>query len=103
MSPVLQVLLAGVGTYGIRVSAIAMSERFERPSPMTEATLRLIGPAVLAAIVADRLFLLDGQPTVNGQWWVAGVVAALVAWRWRSAGITMAVGMGVVWVLDLIF
>ena len=93
MSPALQVLLAGVGTYLIRVSAIALGGRAARPSPATEATLRLIGPAVLAAIVADRLVLVDGAPTLRWSWLVAAAVAAIVAWRWRSAGITMAAGM----------
>ena len=97
MSPALQVLLAGIGTYLIRVSAIALGGRMARPSPSSEATLRLIGPAVLAAIVADRLVLRDGAIDVRWSWWVAGVVAGAVAWRWRSAGITMAAGMAVVW------
>ncbi|MCB0970660.1 MAG: AzlD domain-containing protein [Acidimicrobiales bacterium] len=99
MSPALQVLLAGVGTYLIRVSAIALGGRAARPSPATEATLRLIGPAVLAAIVADRLVLVDGAPTLRWSWLVAAAVAAIVAWRWRSAGITMAAGMVAVWLL----
>jgi branched-subunit amino acid transport protein len=96
VSPALQILLAGAGTYAIRVSAIALAG-LRRPSPATEATLRLIAPAVLAAIVADRLFLVDGDPTVQWDWWIAGVVAGLVAYRWRSAGITVLVGMVAVW------
>lgn len=102
MSPALQILLAGVGTYLIRVSAIALAG-FRRPSPSAEATLRLIAPAVLAAIVADRLFLVDGDPTVQWDWWIAGVVAGLVAYRWRSAGITVLVGMVTVWAFAAAF
>lgn len=99
MSPALQIVLAGVGTYAIRVSAIALAG-LRRPSRSTEATLALIAPAVLAAIVADRLFLVDGAPTVQWDWWLAGVVAGLVAYRWRSAGITVLAGMATVWALD---
>jgi branched-subunit amino acid transport protein len=102
MSPFVQILLAGVGTYLIRVSAIALAGRFGRPSASVEATLRLIAPAVLAAIVADRLFLVDGDATAHWEWWVAGLVAAAVAWRWRAAGATVAAGMVTVWVLGLL-
>ncbi len=100
MSAGLQILLAGIGTYMIRVSAIAVAGRFGDPSPTTEATMRLIGPSVLAAIVADRLLLRDGQFTVTPSWWIAAVISGAVAYRWRSAGLTMAVGMATVWILD---
>lgn len=102
MSPALQVVLAGAGTYLIRVSAIAL-HGLRRPSPSAEATLRLIAPAVLAAIVADRLFLVDGDPTVQWDWWLAGAAAGLVAYRWRSPGLTVLVGMLTVWTLAAVF
>lgn len=99
MSPALQIVLAGVGTYLIRLSAIGLAGRLGAPSANVEATLRLIAPAVLAAIVADRLFLVDGDFDVHWEWWVAAVVAAVVAWKWRSAGITMLGGMATVWLI----
>lgn len=64
--------------------------------------MRLIGPAVLAAIVADRIFIQDGSVSTNWTWWIAASITAGVAYRWRSAGITMAIGMIVVWTLDVI-
>lgn len=100
MSPVLQVALVGIGTFLIRLSAIAVAGRFPEPTPATRETLRLIAPAVLAAIVADRLFVRDGDLVFEPAWLIAGLVAGLVAFRFRSAGITMAVGMVVVWLLD---
>jgi branched-subunit amino acid transport protein len=42
---------------------------------------------------------VDGDPTAQWDWWIAGVVAGLVAYRWRSAGITVLVGMATVWAL----
>ncbi len=75
MSPLWQIVLAGIGTYLIRVSFIALSGQLGTPSPRTESVLRLIGPAVLAAIVANQLFVADGAFTVKWDWWVAGVVA----------------------------
>ncbi|MGC1209540.1 MAG: AzlD domain-containing protein [Ornithinimicrobium sp.] len=100
MSPLWQIVLAGIGTYLIRLSFIAASSKLGTPSDRTEAVLRLIGPAVLAAIVANQLFVRGGAVIVQWDWWIAGVVAGLIAWRWRSAGITMAAGMVTVWVLD---
>jgi branched-subunit amino acid transport protein len=102
MNAAVQIFAVGLGTYLIRVSAIALAGRFPEPSDSTRATMRLIAPAVLAAIVADRLFLDSGTVTVNSSWWIAAVVAAAVARRWRSAGITMAVGMAAVWTLDAV-
>lgn len=100
MSPTLQIVLVGLGTFLIRLSAIAVAGRFPEPSASTRETMRLIAPAVLAAIVADRLFLDDGEIGVRVPWLVAALVAGLVAARWRSAGVTMAAGMAAVWILD---
>ncbi len=100
MSPLLQIILAGIGTYLLRLSFIGLSSRLGAPTPQTEATLRLIAPAVLAAIVANQLFVAEGSLIVQWDWWIAGVVAGVVSWRWRSAGLTMLVGMAVVWSLD---
>ena len=102
MSALAQFLLAGIGTYAIRVSAIVVAGRRPPPSERTTAVLRLIAPAVLAAIVANSIFLDRGAWTVRLDWWVAGVVAGLAAIRWRSAGITMAGGMVAVWVVGLV-
>lgn len=100
MSPFGQILLVGVGTYMIRVSAIALAGRLSEPFDQVRATMRLIGPAVLAAIVADRLFIQDSTVATHWSWWIAAVVAASVSYRWRSAGITMAIGMITVWTLN---
>ncbi len=100
MSPLLQILLAGLGTYLLRLSFIGLSSRLGTPSPRTEEVLRLIGPAVLAAIVADQLFVGERTWILQWDWWIAGVLAGLIAWRWKSAGLTMVTGMVIVWVLD---
>jgi branched-subunit amino acid transport protein len=102
MNSAAQILAVGVGTYLTRVSAIALAGRFPAPSDATRATMRLIAPAVLAAIVADRLFIDGGTLAVQWSWWIAAIVAAGVAYRWRSAGITMAIGMIAVWTLDAV-
>ncbi len=102
MSPLGVFAVAGLGTYLIRVSIIALAGRLPEPSDEVLATLRLIAPAVLAAIVADRLFVDEGAVALRLDWLVAAVVAGLVALRFRSAAITMAAGMGVVWAIAAI-
>lgn len=102
MSAWLQVVIVGVGTYLIRASAIAVAGRLPEPSAATRDTMRPIAPAVLAAIVADQLVVSDQRLSVQLSWLVAAAVAGLVAHRWRSAGLTMSVGMVVVWLLDAV-
>ncbi|MEM1334612.1 MAG: AzlD domain-containing protein [Actinomycetota bacterium] len=100
MSIALQVLAVGIGTYLLRVSAIAVVARAPQPSEATDATMRLIAPAVLAAIVADQLFVRSGSVTLRWAWLIAAAIAILVAYRWRSAGVTMLVGVVAAWLLD---
>lgn len=96
MSPLVQFALAGLGTYLIRASAILVMGRV-RVSDGQRSVLRLIAPAVLAAIVADRLFVSDGDVVLRGTWLIAGGVAGLVATRGRSAIFTILAGMATVW------
>lgn len=100
MTAALQIIAVGIGTYLIRVSAIALAGRFGQPSPDVRATMRLIGPAVLAAIVADQLVVDESALTIRPSWLLSALIAGWVAWRWRSAGLTMGVGMLAVWLLQ---
>ena len=99
MSPLAIFAIVGLGTYMFRVSAIALVGRGVTISASTEATLRLIAPAVLAAIVADTL-ILDGDGfNTEWTWYVAAAAGAFVSWRWRAAGLSMVVGLGTLWTL----
>ncbi len=59
-----------------------------------EQALSLVAPAVLAGLVAQTLFLDHGDVRPFGTWYLAAAVAALVAWRTRSFGWTLAAGHG---------
>lgn len=85
-------VLAGIGTYLIRVSGIVLlgGDR-ELPESVTK-TLRLIAPAALAAIVANALLLDGGQWRGFGAWHLAAIVAIAVAVWTRSMGWTLLVG-----------
>lgn len=100
MSLAWQFVLAGLGTYLIRVSAIAMMGQGAVVAPRVERTLRLIAPAVLAAIIANGLLLDGGTLNTRPSWYLATLVAVVVAYRVRSAAWAMAAGMVAVWLLQ---
>lgn len=97
-----ELLAVAVGTYLLRASVILLSSRLAVPARL-ESTLRLIPAAVLPAIVANALVLDAGRVRPFGPWYVAFLVAALVAWRTRSAGWTLLVGMVSVWLLSALW
>ncbi len=95
--------VAGLLTFLTRLSFIALLGRVEPPPLLTRA-LRFVPPAVLSAIVFPAL-LLDGGRVSAGPAnprLVAGVLAALVAWRTRSIAASIATGMAALWLLQVL-
>lgn len=90
--------LTGMGliTYAIRLSFILLWGRVTVP-PWVQRALRFVPPAVLSAIIFPEVL----RPT--GAWdlsptnprLLAALVAALIAWRTRSALLTIIAGMAV--------
>lgn len=103
MSPVVQVLIVGIGTYLLRVSVVALVSATGAIPQRVERSLRLVAPAVLAALVADTLLLAGDGVRDLGSWHVAAALALAVAIWTRSAIWTIAAGMICLWVLDAIF
>lgn len=89
------ILLGGILTYLTRLSFIALFGRMKIPALALRA-LRFIPPAVLSAIIFPELLVQSGQVSLSiaNPRLLAGLVAALVAWRTRSALLTILVGMG---------
>ena len=81
---VLLALLMGVVTYPSRALAL-LAPGLERLPPVAFTYLRLVGPAVLAALAAVSVTVVtvDGRPEFHiGIEWLAVVAAlALTAWR----------------------
>ncbi len=97
------VILGGMAvTYAARLSFIMLPQS-ERLPPFFRRGLRLVAPAVLAAILAPQVFLIDsGIPIVlSPRPWAAGV-AALIGWRTRNAWLAIGGGMVTLWVLQSI-
>jgi branched-subunit amino acid transport protein len=103
MNPAFQVLLAGAGTYLFRISAIALMSGSGQIPGRVERVLRMIAPAVLAAVLAHTLMVSDGDIRPPGTWHLAALIALGVALKWRQAGVTMGVGLVALWTLNWLF
>lgn len=97
----LVVLVVAAGTLAMRASMVTLLADVEIPLRLEQA-LSLVAPAVLAGLVAQTLFLDAGAVRPFGSWYVAGAIAAVVAWRTRSFGWTLLAGMASVWLLGAV-
>ncbi len=90
-----------VVTYGARLSVIVLLGENGMPQGVSRA-LRFVPPAVLAAIVFPALLAPDGplDLSLGNDRLLAGIVAALVAWRSRNILLTIAVGLVLLWILQ---
>ena len=99
MSPMAQILVAGIGTYLIRISFIALASRLGDIPPRVQTMLSMIPPSVLAAITANSVFY-DGD-SIRGldEWHIAVVVVGIVSWKTKNVALCLVAGMSVVWTL----
>jgi branched-subunit amino acid transport protein len=98
----LLLLAVGAVTFGYRLSFILLSERLKLPT-LARRALRFVPVAVLSAIIAPALVFAQGTTpdfSPGNARLVAGVLAILVAWRTRNMLLTIAVGMGTLWLLQ---
>jgi len=95
--------LGGLVTYLIRLSFIVVIPQERLPATFRRA-LRFIPPAVLASIVLPELVLRDGALALSpdNHRLLAGLVAALVAWRLRSTWLTIGAGLLALILLSLL-
>jgi branched chain amino acid efflux pump len=98
MSFWLVMVIAGLTTYAIRLSFIVLIGRREVP-PLARRALRFIPPAVLTAILVPEILMPTGalDLSFSNERLLAGLAAALVAWKTKNAVLTVVVGMGVLW------
>jgi len=101
----LVIAVLGIGTFLIRVSFIQLFEFLEDIPEWVEDALRFIPVAVLTAIVLPHMVTLsaDLTVTIDEQKLVAGIAAAVVAWRTENMLATLTVGMGILWGLTFAF
>jgi branched-subunit amino acid transport protein len=86
--------IAGLVTYGIRLSFILLLERVKTPA-WFQRSLRFVPPAVLSAILLPALVQRNNTVdlSLRNPQLLAGVAAVLVAWRTRNVVLTIAAGM----------
>jgi branched-subunit amino acid transport protein len=99
----LTMLGAGVVTFALRLSFIALLGRVEVP-PFLERALRFVPAAVLTAVVVSLLLCEDGAMDVSlgNERLLAGLVAVLICWRTRSVPLTLIGGMASLWMLQAV-
>ena len=97
----LTIVGAGVVTFALRLSFIALLGRVEI-SPFLRSALRFVPAAVLTAVVIPLLFYVDGalEISLGNERLLAGLVAAVIAWRSRNVLFTLGGGMATLWVLQ---
>jgi branched-subunit amino acid transport protein len=99
-------LIIGIGaaTYAMRLSFLVAISPERLPAGLQRA-LRFVPVAALTAIVVPALlgqqaaFVYVPEPPRL----LAGLLAALVAWRTRNVLLTIIVGMGIVWIGQAVF
>jgi len=89
------IVISGAGTYAMRASFLAFAHRMATVPPWVARILRQIPPAALAAIVLPALVRPEGRLDLLQPRLLAGLLAALVAWRTRNVGLTLVAGMAV--------
>ncbi|MGD2077786.1 MAG: AzlD domain-containing protein [Chloroflexota bacterium] len=96
----LTMILVGIGTYATRLSFILLFGRREIPGLVRRA-LRFVPPAVLTAIIFPELLLPAGEfdLSLGNERLMAGLVAALVAWRSKNVLLTILAGMAMLLLL----
>ncbi len=94
-------VLGGLVTFGIRLSFIYLFSHSGLPAGLRSA-LRYVPIAVLSAIILPELFYTGGRLNISleNPRLLAGIVAVLIAWRTRSALITILLGMAALFIFQ---
>jgi branched-subunit amino acid transport protein len=95
-------VLMGLVTYPSRAIPLLVSQFGRLPRPAL-AYLRLVGPAVLAALAAVNTMVIDTDPGVGrtfgfqvGVGWLGVLACLLIVIRWKSLLAGIVVGVAIV-------
>ncbi len=94
------IVLAGIGTFTMRASFLAMAHKLSEVPPWAERILRQIPPAALAALVVPALVRPHGEFDLTQWRLVTGLIAGLVAWRTKNVALTLVLGVGILMLLQ---
>lgn len=93
------IIAAGVATFAMRFSFIALFGRFSVPANV-ERALKYVAPSVLAALTLPALLAPGGTFDPWNVFVPAAVLGGLAAWRTKSIGAAIVVGMPALWILQ---
>jgi branched-subunit amino acid transport protein len=96
----LTIVLAGIGTFVARISFLGVAHRIADPPVGVQRVLRMIPAAALAALVVPAFVRPDHHLDLTNPRLFAGIVATAVAFWTKNVLVTLAVGMGLVIVLE---
>jgi len=95
----LVVIAAGIATFAMRFSFIGLFGKVGIPVPL-ERALRYVAPAVLAAITLPAILAPDATFDPWNAFLPAALVGAVAAWRTKSIGAAIIVGLPALWLLQ---
>ena len=97
------VIIAGMLTFLIRLSFIALLADWNMP-PLMRSALRFVPPAVLCAMIFPEIMLRHNELALGSDNYrlLAAIAAVAVAWRFGKIMPTIAVGMALLWSLQLL-
>jgi branched-subunit amino acid transport protein len=87
-------------TIAVRYPVLALVGKIPLPDSILRA-LKYVPPAVLTAIIVPAMvFTPDGSLDLRltNSYLVAGIVAAIIAWRSKNLLLTIILGMGTLWI-----
>ncbi len=94
------IISIGLFTYGVRLVFIVLSDRVVLPA-LAQRALRFVPVAILTAIVVPALVYPAGTLNLSplNARLLAGTIAIVIAWRTHNIALTLAGGMGALWLL----
>jgi len=94
-------IVVGILTYLTRLSFILLLEKWQPPH-IVQSALRYVPVAVLTAIIVPELLVVEEglDFSLGNTRMLAGVLAALVAWRTKSALWSIVAGLGAFFALN---
>jgi branched-subunit amino acid transport protein len=95
------VILAGIATFAMRFFFIALFKKIAVP-PTLERGLRYVAPAVLAAITLPAIIAPGHVWDPVNPFLPAAIIGGAAAWRTKSIGAAIAVGLPVMWLITWI-
>ncbi len=96
-------MVIGMGTFMLRFSFIWLFGR-GKVRPEIEQMLKFVPPSVLAALALPAFIFSSSAPfSFTNPRLLAGLVAAMVAWRSRNVLLTIVIGMAALWLITNLY